>query len=203
MITQDEIFEKLKAAIPGHYFCEDGLNEAVFQGIAAVLHKVYTEAENHFNETFICNAVGGYLDEHGFERNLVREDGETTSNFQQRVKNLINTTSCDEIKRVVDALLDVGESTIIEDFNSNAFYSRDFYFNRSTILIEEIKDAFSIVVDNQVHEPYSFYSREYFFTREDFVGRLISSFELFELIVKTVNRNKACGTSYRLIERAV
>lgn len=202
--TQDQWFEKLKAAIPAHYFCDsDPVNfEAIFQGLAAVFKRIGDALDNHFRETFICQAVDGYLDQHGVERNITRTSGETTFNYSQRIKNITNTTSCPEIKRVVDALLDVGEASITEDFNGGVFFQRESFFNRGEILITPIKDTFSIVVDKQVHAPFSFFDREHFFDREDFIGRLESSQELFELIVETVNRNKACGTLYRLIERA-
>ena len=201
--TQEELYEKLKATIPSHYFCDgDEENfEAIYQGLAIVLERVCTAIDNHFTETFICQADDGYLTQHGNERNIIRAIAEIDANFAQRIKNITNTTSCTEIKRVVDALLDVGESIITEDFKDTVFYSRESFFNRGDILIEAIKDAFSIIVDNQVHAPYSFYSREFFFSREDFIGRLISSDALFDLIIETVNRNKACGTTYRLIER--
>ncbi len=201
--TQDQWYEKLKAALPAHYFCdEDPQNfDAIFQGIAAIFKRVGDTLDNHFKETFICQAVDGYLREHGKERSILRASGETTFSYSQRIKNITNTTSCPEIKRVVDALLDVGEATIVEDFNSGIFANRESFLSRGEILIITIKDTFSIIVDKQVHEPYSFYDREYFFTREDFIGRLESSLELFQIIVQTVNRNKACGTLYRVIER--
>jgi len=201
--TQEQWYEKLKATLPSHYFCDDDPEnfEAIFQGVAAVFKRVGDTLDNHFKETFICQAVDGYLREHGKERSILRASGETTSNYAQRIKNLTNTTSCPEIKRVVDALLDVGESIILEDFDSGIFASRESFLSRGEIMLIPIKDTFSIIVDKQVHEPYSFYDREYFFTREDFIGRLESSLELFQLIVQTVNRNKACGTLYRVIER--
>lgn len=207
-LTTDEWYERLKRFVPSWRFCKDAAGNdpekisALFFGMAAGISALEQAIEDHQRETFICEAVDGYLDEHGSERNVERVDGETNFSYAQRIKNIINTTSCPEIKRVVDALLDVGEATIIEDGIDNSFLNREAFFNRGNVMIEDIENTFSIIVDNQVHEPYSFYDREYFLNREDFAGTNESSFELFQLIVQTVNANKACGTAYRLIERA-
>ena len=201
--TKQELFKRLKSFVPTWFFEEDvdGINEAIFFAIAAVHERVNKALEEHIKETFICQAESGYLDEHGLERNLTRTAGEINPNFAQRIKNIANTTSCDEIKRVVDALLQVGESTIVEDGVQTVFANRESFLNRGEILIDAIENAFSIIVDNQVPVPLSFLNRENFLNREDFIGRQVSSLELFQLIVDQVNTNKACGTRYRLIER--
>ena len=201
--TKQELFNRLKGFVPTWFFeeDEDGINEAIFFAIAAVQERVNLALEEHIKETFICQAEGGYLDEHGLERNLERTTGEINANFAQRIKNITNTTSCDEIKRVVDALLQVGEATIVEDGAQTVFFNRESFLNRGEILVDAIENAFSIIVDNQVPVPLSFLNREQFLNREDFIGRQASSLALFQLIVDTVNKNKACGARYRLIER--
>jgi hypothetical protein len=195
-------YSKLKSWVPQWFFEEIEHNEAVFMGIAAVLEKLECSLDDHIRETYICQAVDGYLDEHGLERNITRISGEFDSQLRERIKNITNTTSCDIIKTVVDALLDVGESIILEDFNASIFFDReDAFYNRGDLLIDPIYNAFSIIVDNQKHAPYSFFDRENFYDREDFIGLNESQIALFELIVEHVNASKALGIAYRLVER--
>lgn len=202
MASNEEIwFQKLKGWVPQWFFEDEQFNVAHFRGIAKILNEIECMLEDHIRETFICQAVDGYLDEHGLERNLTRLGAELDTTFRERIKNLTNTTSCPSIKQIVDALLDVGESTIIEDFNASIFFDREIFLSRGELLIDPIYNTFSIVVDKQVHAPFSFYTRENFLDREDFIGLNESRLALFELIVEHVNKSKALGTLYRLIER--
>lgn len=195
-------FDKLKTFVPECFFSDSGISEAYFHGIAKVLNRIECQLDEHFTETFICNAVEGFLDEHGLERNITRTSGELDFQLSERIKNITNSTSCVEIQRIVDALLDVGTATILEDFDAELFFDReDAFYNRGDLLIDPIYNVFSIIVDKQVHEPYSFFDRENFYDREDFIGRQDSSLALFELIVEAVNRAKALGVLYRLVER--
>ena len=198
---QEKWYLKLRGWVPQWWFEEEENQVAVFYAMAMVLAKLECELENHIKETYICQAEGGYLDEHGLERNLTRFINELDTTFSQRIKNITNTTSCPTLKEIVDALLDVGESTIVEDWNVGLFFNREGFYNRGDVLIDPLYNAFTIIVDKQVHAPYSFYSREYFATREDFIGQQESSEDLFNLIIETVNRSKALGTVYRLVER--
>ena len=199
--NQELWFQKLKSWVPKWFFELEENNEAVFRGVAEILNKLECMADDHVLETFICLAEGGYLDEHGLERNVDRILNELDVTLRERVKNITNTTSCAVIKQLVDSLLDVGEATLLEDFDAGVYFDRDDYFDRGEVFISPIYNTFSIIVDNQVHAPYSFFDREYFADREDFIGLLVSRLELFELIVEHVNRTKALGIFYRLIER--
>jgi len=199
--TKDEWYLALKGWLPQWWFEQTENQEAVLYGMAAVLRELEVSMDEHTAETYICQAESGYLGEHGNERNLEREPGELDPSFAERIKNITNTTNCPAIKGIVDALLEVGEATVVEDYESTAFYSREDFFNRGEVLIDAIYNTFSIIVDRQVHDPYSFYDREYFYGREDFIGTNESDIELFRLIVSAVNKNKALGTLYRVIER--
>lgn len=178
-----------------------GEDEAILWGMAAVLEKLQASMQDHIAQTYIVGAETGYLDEHGLERNLLRLTGELNPPFADRIRNIVNTANCPAIKTLVDALLDVGEATITEDYNAGSFFNTEDFLNRGELLIEAIYNAFSIIVDNQVHAPYSFFTREDFCDREDFIGTNESSLELFQQIVEAVNAAKALGTVYRLIER--
>jgi len=200
MATKAQWYGKLQGWLPQWWFSQNP-DEAVLWGMAAVLEKLEGSLTEHQLETFILEAATGYLDEHGLERNLARFRGELNPPFAERIRNITNTTNVPAIKAIVDALLEIGEATIVEDYEASVFYGREHFFNRGEILIVAIYNVFSIIVDNQLHAPYSFYERANFYVREDFHGAKESSLELFELIVEAVNRAKALGTLYRLVER--
>jgi len=181
----------------------EGINVATFQGFAAIMAQIECTLIDHVRETYICKASGAYIDEHGIERNVQRTLNELDVTYRERIKNITNSTSCPSIKDLVDALLTTGESIILEDFNANLFFDRENFFNRGEIFVDPIYNAFTIIVDKQVHEPYSFFDREYFMDREDFIGQQDSRIELFEIIVEAVNAAKALGTVYRVVERLV
>ena len=201
MATQEQWYNKLRSFVPAWFFELEDNNVAIFQGIAKILEAVDTAASQHQEQTFILQSENGYTDEHGFERNLTRLTNEIDLLFAERIRNISNITSCATLQEVINALLDVGTAVIVEDFDSNTFFSREQFFNRGDLLLEDIYNTFSIVVDSQIHAPYSFASRENFFSREDFVGTNESSLELFELIIDAINRSKALGIAYRVIEK--
>lgn len=200
-LSQSQWYEKLKSWVPQWFFETEYYQKAHWQALAKVLADMEVVLDDHIMETFIAQASGSFLDEHGIERNLTRLINEMDSQFSVRIRNLTNSTNKPAIKQIVDGLLEVGEATILEDYEAIVFCNRETFANRGYLTIEQIYNAFSIIVDRQVHAPYSFLDREYFATRENFIGRQESSLELFELIVEAVNRAKALGVLYRLIER--
>jgi hypothetical protein len=201
MATQEEWYKKLRSWVPAWFFEEEDVNVAKFQAMAALLASIEARAVEHQQETFIAQADQGYLDEHGLERNLTRGTLELDVAFSQRIRYITNSTSKPAIKRLVDALLSVGVCEISEDFEAGVYCDREDFFSRGELFIDAIYNVFSIIVDKQVHTPYSFYDREYFCDREDFIGTQESSLELFQLIIEAVDKAKALGTLYRLIER--
>lgn len=199
--TKLQWYDRLKGWLPTWWFEKTENQEAILMGMAAVLERLELDLDDHFRETFICQAEGAYVDEHGSERNTPRNEFELDSVYCNRIRNIVNTTNCPSIKSAVDALLEVGTCDINEDWEGSPFFDREYFCDRGDIMIDAIVNTFSIIVDRQVHAPYSFYSRDNFCDREDFIGRHESSLELFQLIIDLVNRNKALGTLYRVIER--
>jgi len=200
-LTQAQWATTLKSWVPKWFFEEENYNEAVFQGFAKVLASLEISVDEHLAQTFIIQAQNSYLDTHGDERRIDRREGELDNTYSPRIRSLANTTSIPTIEELVNALLDVGTCIIKEDYDSQAFFNRDNYLNRGDLLFDYVKNTFSIIVDRQVHQPYSFLGREYFLDREAFFGTNESSLELFDIIVETVNRAKAFGCLYRLVER--
>ena len=200
-LTQAQWFAKLKGWVPEWFFSTPKYSEAQFQALAAVFAAIEVVCDNHQIETFIAQAHGQFLDEHGLERNIFRLLNELDATLSPRIRNITNTVNGVSLKELVDQLLSVGEATLVEDYEASRFFNRELFLNRGDILVDAIYNVFSIIVPKQIHAPFSFYSREYFNNREDFIGTNESSLELFQLIVETVNRAKALGTMYRLIER--
>lgn len=200
LLTQAQWAEKIRLMLPNWYFEDPNFQEAFTQGLALALATLQGDGYDLRDETFILEATGLFLDAHGEERNIERSEDELDPEYRPRVRNLANRSNCPAIKALVDDLLIQGEAQIVEDFNATIFCNRDAYLNRSTILITEIYNAFSILVEKQVHDPFSFMDREYFADREDFIGLAESKQQVFDSILESVNRVKACGVFYRIIE---
>lgn len=201
-LSQSQWFDKLKSLYPSWFFEEELYQVAYLQGFALLLSEIQGDSDAHLLETYILEAHNGFLDAQGDERSIDRIALEFDDQYRVRVQNLTNQSNLPAIKRIVDKLLIVGESTVIEDWEALVFFDRDGYLNRGEILIDEVYNCFSIIVDKQKHEPYSFLDREESFCdREFFWGMQESSDYVFSLILEAVNKAKALGVFYRVIER--
>ena len=202
-LTQDQWFTKLKNLVPSWVFENKSENVAIFKGMAKVLEQSQKDLDSHIAETFIDSATEEYLLIHGEERSVDRLDGEFISAYRQRVKQIVSNSNLPAIKSLVDALLIRGESTIIvHSSESGNFLDRLSFLDRNIIDFQVLYNAFTILIDYQIPEPTSFLDRGVFLDREFLQGSSISSDTVFSNIIKAVNKNKAYGTVYRLIERA-
>ena len=200
-LTKAQWFNKLKSMVPSWVFEDEDVNVAIFQGLAAVLEQVQEDADGLLQETFLDTASTRYLDWHGSERNSERLFLEKNVEYASRIKNIINKSNLDAIKGIVNSLLIKGECRIVENYDGNNFYGRDpMYYNRDIITFSVLYNAFTIIVDEQIITPSTFYDRENFYNRNSFIGSNASSMVLFDRIVQAVNRSKSFGTAYRLIE---
>lgn len=200
-LTQQQWFGKIKTFLPNWFFEEEELQEAHLQALSLVMASVDTDCDEHLEQTFIKDSEGDFLNAHGDERCIERLSGEFDAQYCVRVQRLTNQSNCPDIKTLVDSFLMVGESIVVEDPDALVFLDREQFLNREEILITEIYNAFSILVEKQVHEPFSFLDREEsFMDREFFLGMQESSEYVFDLILEGVNGTKACGTLYRIIE---
>jgi uncharacterized radical SAM superfamily Fe-S cluster-containing enzyme len=200
-LSQADWYAKLKSWVPTWFFESEHFNVAEFQGIARLLSEAQQQSEDHVSQTFLSQATDTFLDTHANERNYRRLPQEIDAVFSPRIRSLLNQSNFPAIKILVDAFLIVGESTIREHFRDIIFLNREAFYSRREVFTDIYYNAFSIIVEKQLHVPYSFASRENFFSREDFAGSNESSQTIFDLIVETVNNVKAAGTLYRVIER--
>lgn len=200
-LSQAEWYAKLKTWYPKWFFENEENQAAHLQGLAAMLAQAHTDIEAHRDETFISLASGEFIDAQGLERQVIRLHGEFDAQYSQRVRNIGNQSNVPAIKRLVDLLLMVGECTILEDFDAARFCDSLTFCNRGDWLIDEIINTFNVIVDKQLHAPYSFLDREYFCDRSNYVGAVNSSQYVYNLITEAVGKAKALGTFYRVIER--
>lgn len=200
-MSQQTWYEKLKASVPSWVFEDENYNEAIFEAFAASLNAIEDDFRNHLAETFIDTASTKYLDQHGTERDIERLPAETDPSYAYRVKRIENNSNCVSIKSIVDGLLINGTSTIVENFTISNFLNRESFINRGILSVEVLYNAFTILVNKQIPEAVSFYNREMFMDREFLSGSNESSLALFNKIITEVDKAKAFGTVYRLIER--
>lgn len=199
-VTKAQFFEKLKGQVPEWFFEEEEYNEAYFYGAAAVLEQIQTDGKNHVDQTFIGNAEGDILDAHGEERTKPRLENENDSLYRARIRTISNQSPPPDLQRIVESLIITGTVTIREDFNDTVYASRGYYASRKAVVCDQIENTFSVIVDKQIHEPYSFADRENFVSRGSYVGSVNGLIEVYRAIVQAVNENKAFGTLYRLVE---
>lgn len=200
-LTKDQWLIKIKRLVQT-WVSERPDANAVLSGIAAVLAEQQKSAEDHVNETFIDLGSDEYVELQGDERSVTRLPGEGLSSYRQRVKMITNQSNVPALKQLVDAILIRGTSTFIEHYAATNFLNRGAFLNRNIIDYDVLYNAFTILIDYQIPEPTSFLNRGAFLNREFLNGSSISSDAVFKNIIEAVNKNKAYGTVYRLIERA-
>jgi hypothetical protein len=200
-LNQDQWYEKLKGLVQS-WVVRDPASAAQFKAMAKALAEQQLVAENHVAETFIDTGSDDYVALHGDERSVERLSGENLSSYRARVKIITNKSNIPAIREIVQAQLIRGVPTIIEHHDASNFLNRNSFLNRNIIDYQVLYNAFTILIDYQVPEPTSFYNRESFLNREFLSGSSISSDTVFANIIEAVNKNKAFGTVYRLIERA-
>jgi hypothetical protein len=198
-LTTEQWFLKIKSWLPDWWFEQPNHQVALLHGIAAIFAELDQEADNHVNETFISKSTAPVLDAHGDERNVDRLDGELDGPYSSRIRYIVNQSNPQAIKTLVDSILARGKSTIREHDTDRIFCGQSF-FNRHEVFTDAFHNVFSIVVDKQVHAPYSFLSRGNFAGRNTFVGTGQSDTARLQAIVAAVNKSKAFGVMYRLTE---
>lgn len=196
-------FKKITSWIPDWFYQDRELETSFLKALAKILESSQVELEDQLAMTFVDKSVSGYLEMHGSERSVFRNSNEFDSSFRQRIKTTATSSNANliSLKTLIDKLLINGKAQIKEDFNNDLFFGRGEYFNRGAITFDEIINTFTVVFDNQNHSPYSFFGRESFCNRENFIGQNESSIQFFNLILNTINENKALGTLFRIVER--
>lgn len=200
-LTQAEWYAELKAMVPSWYTQKEEKADAMLQAIAHIAYHLQVKVDAHVSNTFLAEAAGTVLNTHGAERTITRLSEELDQSYSVRVRNLFNQSNVPSLLAMVEDIIVAGKARIQEDFDSTPFSSRQYFCNRAAVFLDEpIHNTFSIILDKQVHPPFSYADREYFASREDFVGTSESLQRVFESIRQIVDDNKALGTFYRIIE---
>lgn len=201
-LTKQQWEKKLKSLVPSWVFeTQDGNASAVFKGMGAVLAKAQEQYLDHVKETFIDQGSDDYVGLQGFERDVERLENESLDSFRVRVKTIVNKSNLPAIKKLVDGMLVNGQCVIIEHSSPMNFCDRSGFLNRLVIDFSVLYNAFTILIDDQSPDPESFLSRGYF-ADMSYAGAGIDNSDVFQNIIQAINKNKAYGTVYRLIERA-
>jgi hypothetical protein len=179
-LTKEEWLQKCKNLVQS-WVAEGKKSEAVFKGISAVLDQVEHDYTEHLAQTYIDQAEMDYVKEHGEERSVAILPDESIISYRVRVKRVTAQSNWVELKYVVDGFLITGESRFVEHSqDSGSFLSVGMCLDRDLLDFSVLYNAFTIIVDKQ--------------TGPD-------SDLIFENIVRAMNKNKASGVVYRIIER--
>lgn len=201
-LTQDQWYSKIKNLVQS-WVTQDENSQAIFKAVAKAMSEQQAVAENHLIETYIDTGSDDFVALHGEERSIDRLSEEELPSYRSRVKTISNQSSIPAIKALVDALLVRGQCIIIEHHSPNNFLNREGFLDRLIIDFQVLYNAFTILIDDQTPDPKSFLNREFFADRVDVYGSVAgASDEVFQNVITAVNKNKAYGTVYRLIERA-
>ena len=201
LLTKAQWYAEIKTCVPAWFWEKEVNSKAWAMALAAVAEQLQIVVGKHFTDTMIMQSAAGVLDSHGYERSTTRLDQEVDPDYAVRVQNLFNQSNIPALVALINKILVAGTARIEEDFNSVPFCSREFFCNRAALfLADPLVNGFSVVVDKQVHAPFSYLDREYFASREAFAGTSISLDRVFTLIKKITDDNKAGGTVYRIYE---
>jgi hypothetical protein len=205
MLTQAQWLAKLKGWVPSWFFQDEKYQQSHFDGLAAILAQIDSDAQSYFQELFIkptgmTGADSVYLDMFGFERTIPRLPQESDAVYAGRIQTLLNQSNPVAILAAVNALLINGPAFLQEHGLGEKLFCNESYLNRGEVLTYISFNTFSLVIPRQLHAPFSFMSRGYF-CNESYVGSNQSSQTVFDLIVETVNNLKAAGVLYRVFER--
>lgn len=203
MLTQAQWFEKLQGFVPKWFFEDERYNVAEFQAIARLLAELDAEVQAHIGETYLLQSAGQFLMEHGRERNIKKLTGELDYFYARRIQGLINQSNKPSIKEIVDNLLITGESVIIEHGFEGPYCNRATFCNRDAILNDRRNyNYFTVLIDKQIPVSNSFCNRETYADRSNFAGTIgaLPPEVLLAIIVEAINKARAAGVFFRLIE---
>lgn len=207
MATKAEWILKIKSWVPAWFYEGKQIEQAVISAIAKVLADADKGITDDVAQTFIGEAIAGFLAMHGDERGLKRFKDEFDIDFRKRIRAgaIVSNANIPALVALLNKIVIRGHVAIKEDYEIGSFYNRGAYLNRGDIAVNPIENTFTVVVDRQVHPPYSFFNRGAFIGRGfiggGFMGQVESSSRVFDLLIKTINENKAFGTFFRIVER--
>lgn len=201
-LTQEQWYQKLRSWVPTWWFETEKYNVAFFRAMAAVFAQVETDAEAHSTETYLTESAAPFLDAHGNERRITRLPNETNAAFLVRVRNISNSSNRIAIKLMVDSLLASGTCEIREAWNELWYCDSGAYCDDNVFLFDRYLNAFLILLDPQVATPFDYCDRSAYADRALYSAQAIGVNSVYDSIVTAVNKIKAFGVSYMIVERS-
>lgn len=198
---------KIKSWVPAWFYTNRRIETAFISALARVFSEAESEIAEQVAQTFIEKAFSGYLGMLGEERGVKKFAEEFDTDFRKRIRSaaVISNANIPALIELLNKIVIRGKVAIKEDYEVGTFFNRGNFFNRGDIAVTPILNTFTVVVDRQIHEPYSFFNRDAYFGRAfvggGFLGQIESSSKVFELLIQTINENKAFGTFFRIVER--
>jgi len=104
------------------FLCEpDEVLDATIRMVAAIMARIEVAGETLHGRTFIDEADGDWLDQHGSERSIFRLEGESDDLYRERVKRIEDRVTKPAILEAVDRLLIAGTSRMVECLADSGF----------------------------------------------------------------------------------
>jgi hypothetical protein len=204
-MTQGQWLSKLQSFVPDWLYVDAPRANALLDACAATMADHDAELDYLSSQMFIETASGAYLDLWGRDRGVTRNVNESDDTFRIRVQtaNLRNLSDKPDLLSIVNSLLIRGQASMSEDSDGSLYLNRSqLFLNRNVIEFATlIKDAFTILIDKQIHAPFAFESRAQFVGRSTFIGTTQSSPVVFQNLIQAINDNRAFGALYRIVER--
>lgn len=179
-LTQQQWYEKIKTWVPSWFISSQQYNAAVFQAMAKLLASADSEMRAQLDETFITRAAEFALDQHGYERGILRYPDESDNDYSERIRNLANVLTPNSVEILTNIFLLVGTCTLIEHEIEGFFFDQDEFFNRKVICSDIHYNTFTILISYQGNDP--------------------EAQTALDSISATINASKALGTLYRIVE---
>lgn len=179
-LTQGQWLAKISAWLPQWFFENSGYQTAVFQALAKVLSSADTEMRAQFDETFIMRALSLMLDQHGYERSILRNANETDENYAERIRQFSIALNPVSLELQAQTFLLTGTVILYEHEYECPAYDRDAFFDREEIYSDIYYDTFTLKI------PYQ--------------GVGATGLAALEAVAAAMNPSKALGTLYRIVE---
>ena len=119
--SEDELRDHYLELGPGFIAEPDEVLDAAIRIAVSMLARIEAAGETLHARTFIDEADGAWLDQHGEERSILRLEGESDEAYRPRVKRIEDKVTKPAILAAVDAILRVGTSRMEEHLADGAY----------------------------------------------------------------------------------
>ena len=154
----EELYQQLLRHGPS-WLCEsEDVMVAMLAAFAQVFGRIECAVDTMHARTFVQEADGSWLDQHGLERSIPRGAGELDAAYRARLAGIGDAVTKPAILAAVDALLDVGTASM-EEHRRDAAYAVP---NGVTVNLQEFAGVgrsyeavrcFTLIIPDQAPEP--------------------------------------------------